>query len=54
MTTTTAPGALDALNRVVDVATGFCRAQTFFTACTLGVFDALDYGVRRPRRSRRC
>jgi hypothetical protein len=32
---------LDALNRLVDLATGFCRAQTFFAACNLGVFEAL-------------
>jgi hypothetical protein len=35
---------LEALNRLVDIATGFCVSQTFSTACTLGLFEALSKG----------
>jgi acetylserotonin O-methyltransferase len=33
--------SVDALNRILDIATAFWKSQTFFTACQLGVFEAL-------------
>ena len=33
---------VDALNQILDISTAFWKSQTFFTACQLGVFDALD------------
>ena len=32
---------VDALNRILDIATAFWKSQTFFTACQLGVFEAV-------------
>src|SRR5262245_4909082 len=32
---------IDAMNRLFDISTAFWRSQVFFTACRLGVFDAL-------------
>jgi methyltransferase family protein len=33
--------SVDALNRILDIATAFWKSQMFFTACRLGVFEAL-------------
>jgi acetylserotonin O-methyltransferase len=33
--------SVDALNRILDISTAFWKSQTFFTACRLGVFEAL-------------
>jgi hypothetical protein len=35
---------LEALNRLLEIANGFCVSQTFFTACTLGLFEELSKG----------
>jgi acetylserotonin N-methyltransferase len=35
---------IQALNRLVEIANGFCRSQTFFTACKLGLFEELSHG----------
>ena len=40
--------SVEALNRILDIATAFWKSQTFFTACQLGVFEAL--GRRQQRR----
>src|SRR6476659_7789412 len=32
---------VEALNSILDIATAFWKSQTFFTACQLGVFEAL-------------
>jgi hypothetical protein len=35
---------LEALNRLVEIATSFCVSQTFSTACNLGLFEELSKG----------
>ena len=39
---------VNALNRLLEIATGFWTSQTFFTACQLGVFDALAEAPATP------
>lgn len=41
MTTDSTLESVTALNRLLEIATGFWASQTFFTACQLGVFEAL-------------
>lgn len=36
-----APDAVDALTHINNIVTRFCESQMFFTACSLGVFEAL-------------
>jgi hypothetical protein len=38
--------SVDALNRILETATAFWKSQTFFTACQLGVFEALGESLR--------
>jgi acetylserotonin N-methyltransferase len=40
--------SVDALNRILDIATAFWKSQTFFTACLLGVFEALGEAPATP------
>jgi acetylserotonin N-methyltransferase len=40
--------SVEALNRILDIATAFWKSQTFFTACRLGVFDALGEAPATP------
>jgi O-methyltransferase domain/Dimerisation domain len=35
---------LDALNRLLDISLGFAVSQTFFSACQIGLFEALSAG----------
>ncbi len=37
-------GPIQALNRILDIATGYCTVQTFVAACKLGVFEELSNG----------
>src|SRR5579862_680487 len=41
------PEAIEALNRINEIATKFCESQMFFAACELGVFDRLSAGPVR-------
>ena len=36
---------IEALNRVVEIASSFCVSQVFFTACKLGLFEQLSHGA---------
>jgi DNA-binding IclR family transcriptional regulator len=40
--------SVDALNRILDIATAFWKSQTFFTACQLGVFETLGEAPATP------
>ena len=42
MKTTTTIEPIVALNRLLEIATAFSVSQTFFAACNLGIFEALD------------
>ena len=46
--------SVDALNRILDIATAFWKSQTFFTACQLGVFagQRVEYNAMRMARRR--
>jgi len=36
---------VDALNRLIEIATSYAVSQTFFTACNLGLFEQLSHGA---------
>jgi 3-hydroxy-5-methyl-1-naphthoate 3-O-methyltransferase len=36
---------VEALNRLLDIATSYCVSQAFFTACDLGLFERLSHGA---------
>lgn len=36
---------VEALNRLIAIATSYCVSQTFFTACQLGLFEQLSQGA---------
>jgi acetylserotonin O-methyltransferase len=40
--------SVDALNRILEISTAFWKSQTFFTACRLGVFEALGEAPATP------
>src|SRR5262252_301074 len=40
----TAPGPVDALNQLNEIATRYCDSQMFFAACNLGIFEELGKG----------
>jgi|SRR5579864_7420095 len=40
--------SVDALNRILDIATALWKSQTFFTACRLRVFEALGEAPATP------
>ena len=42
---------VDALNRLIEIATSYAVSQTFFTACNLGLFEQLSHGAMTAARS---
>ena len=40
---------LEALNRLLQIATRYCVSQTFFTVCNLGLFEEMGKGRQLAR-----